>query len=111
MSDPEIIYGRNPVEEAKRGRRKVLRVWEAPETPETRLVELCGSTDHQGIVAEVEPFPYLSGSDLLAGELDIHEDDHGHQASTAWSTRSIASAAGLGAGAIALLAVAGWAGR
>ena len=68
MSDPEIIYGRNPVEEAKRGRRKVLRVWEAPETPETRLVELCGSTDHQGIVAEVEPFPYLSGSDLLAGE-------------------------------------------
>jgi hypothetical protein len=50
-------------------------------------------------------------SDLLAGELDIHEDDHGHQASTAWSTRSIASAAGLGAGAIALLAVAGWAAR
>ncbi len=50
-------------------------------------------------------------SDLLAGELDIHEDDHGHEASTAWSTRSIVSAAGLGVGAVALLAVMGWGAR
>lgn len=64
----EIIYGRNPVDEARHGRRRVLRIWEAPETPETRLVELCGSEDHQGIVAEVEPFPYVDGSELLAGE-------------------------------------------
>ncbi|MBN8867977.1 MAG: 23S rRNA (guanosine(2251)-2'-O)-methyltransferase RlmB [Solirubrobacterales bacterium] len=61
----EIIYGRRPVEEAERGRRRVLRVWKAPETPETKLVELCGSSDHQGIVAEVEPYPYVSGDDLL----------------------------------------------
>lgn len=66
MSSGEFIYGRNPVEEARRGRRRVLRVWEAPETPETKLVELCGSEDHQGIVAEVEPFPYVNGSELLA---------------------------------------------
>lgn len=46
----------------------MLRVWKAPETPEARLVELCGSTDHQGIVAEVEAFPYVSGSELLAVE-------------------------------------------
>jgi len=68
MPDGEIIYGRNPVEEAERGRRRVLRVWRAPETPETKLVELCGSTDHQGIVAEVEPFPYSRGEDLLDDE-------------------------------------------
>ena len=53
MADSEIIYGRNPVEEARKGRRRVLRVWEVPETTETKLVDLCGSTDHQGIVAEV----------------------------------------------------------
>jgi 23S rRNA (guanosine2251-2'-O)-methyltransferase len=64
----EIIYGRNPVEEAERGRRKVLRVWKAPETPETKLVELCGSSDHQGIVAEVEPYPYVAGEELLEDE-------------------------------------------
>lgn len=52
-----------------------------------------------------------SESDLLAGELDIHEDEHGHEASAVWSTRSIVSAAGLGAGAVALLAAMGWAAR
>lgn len=68
MAPNEIIYGRNPVQEAETGRRRVLRVWKAPETPEAKLVELCGSTDHQGIVAEVEPFPYVDGSDLLGAE-------------------------------------------
>lgn len=68
MASNEIIYGRNPVEEAERGRRRVIRTWRAPETPETKLVELCGSDDHQGIVAEVEPFPYVEGADLLGGE-------------------------------------------
>jgi len=65
MTGGEFIYGRNPVLEAERGHRKVLRIWKAPETPETKLVELCGSTDHQGVVAEVEPFPYVSGEELL----------------------------------------------
>lgn len=49
--------------------------------------------------------------DLLAGELDIHEDESGHEASSFWSIRSIVSAAGLGAGAVALLAALGWAAR
>lgn len=68
MADNEIIYGRRPVEEAERGQRRVIRVWKAPETPEVKLVELCGSPDHQGVVAEVEPFPYVSGEDVLAIE-------------------------------------------
>ena len=62
----DIIYGRNPVEEAQSGRRQVLRIWKSPETPEEKLIELCGSPDHQGIVAEVESFPYVGGSELLA---------------------------------------------
>ena len=49
--------------------------------------------------------------DLLAGELDIHEDESGHEASSFWSIRSFVSAAGLGAGAVALLAALGWAAR
>lgn len=63
----EVIYGRRPVEEARRGRRRVLRVWEAPDTPGEELERLAGSPDHQGIVAEVEPYPYLDGEELLAG--------------------------------------------
>ena len=33
MPDRERIYGRRPVAEAERGRRRVHRVWRAPETP------------------------------------------------------------------------------
>jgi len=54
----QIIYGRNPVAEAERGRRRVHRVWRAPETSSEELERLCGSPDHQGVVAEVDPYPY-----------------------------------------------------
>ena len=60
------LYGRNPVAEAQRGRRKVHRVWEAPETATEELTELAGSPDHQGIVAEVDPYPYVAAEQLLA---------------------------------------------
>ncbi|HST69859.1 MAG TPA: 23S rRNA (guanosine(2251)-2'-O)-methyltransferase RlmB [Solirubrobacterales bacterium] len=54
----QFIYGRNPVAEAERGRRRVHRVWRAPETSGEELERLCGSPDHQGVVAEVDPYPY-----------------------------------------------------
>ena len=54
----QFIYGRNPVVEAERGRRRVHRVWRAPETSAEELERLCGSPDHQGVVAEVDPYPY-----------------------------------------------------
>jgi 23S rRNA (guanosine2251-2'-O)-methyltransferase len=54
----QFIYGRNPVAEAERGRRRVYRVWRAPETSGAELERLCGSPDHQGVVAEVDPYPY-----------------------------------------------------
>ena len=64
MSD--IIYGKRPVEEAERGRRRaVRRVWRAPETSPEELERLCGSPDHQGVVAEVDPYPYADPSALL----------------------------------------------
>jgi 23S rRNA (guanosine2251-2'-O)-methyltransferase len=64
----QIIYGRRPVEEAERGRRKVRRVWRAPETEPETLEQLCGSPDHQGVVAEADPYPYADPEALLGRE-------------------------------------------
>src|SRR3712207_1775869 len=61
----EIVYGRNPVREAERGRRRVRRVWKAPEVDAAELTKLAGSPDHQGIVAEVDPYPYADPASLL----------------------------------------------
>jgi 23S rRNA (guanosine2251-2'-O)-methyltransferase len=61
----QIIYGRNPVAEAERGRRRVHRVWRAPETSAEELERLCGSPDHQGVVAEVDPYPYGDPTGML----------------------------------------------
>jgi 23S rRNA (guanosine2251-2'-O)-methyltransferase len=76
-----IVYGRNPVREALRGPRAVIRVWTstAARLPwlEQAGVELCpadaaeierrcGSPAHQGLCAEVEPFRYADPQELLA---------------------------------------------
>ena len=61
----QVIYGRQPVAEAERGRRGVHRVWRAPETPAEELERLCGSPDHQGVVAEVDAYPYADPTQLL----------------------------------------------
>jgi len=78
----QVIYGRRPVAEAKGGRRQVHRVWQAPETNEYELERLCGSPDHQGIVAEVDSYPYgdpvglLRREDALLVALDQVQDPH-----------------------------------
>jgi 23S rRNA (guanosine2251-2'-O)-methyltransferase len=81
------VYGRHPVREASRGRRRVLTLHVTPaaledladivpalrrdgceivETPDqARLRALAGTGDHQGAVAEVTPFPYVTLDDLL----------------------------------------------
>ncbi|HEY7267466.1 MAG TPA: 23S rRNA (guanosine(2251)-2'-O)-methyltransferase RlmB [Solirubrobacterales bacterium] len=82
MADPERIYGRRPVAEAERGRRRVHRIWRAPETLPEELERLCGSPDHQGVVAEVDPYPYadpasvLEPDDALVVALDQVQDPH-----------------------------------
>jgi 23S rRNA (guanosine2251-2'-O)-methyltransferase len=65
-----IIYGRNPVREALRGRRQVRRVWEAGVdgvSPE-EIASICGSDDHQGVCAEVDPYPYADADSLLSAD-------------------------------------------
>ena len=68
MAANQTIYGKRPVEEAERGRRRVHRVWKAPETSAEELERLCGSPDHQGVVAEVDPYPYADRNALLRRE-------------------------------------------
>jgi 23S rRNA (guanosine2251-2'-O)-methyltransferase len=74
-----ILYGRNPVREALRGRRTVKQVWatrnagreewlagvDVRETPEEELERICGSPDHQGICAETGPYDYADDGALL----------------------------------------------
>jgi 23S rRNA (guanosine2251-2'-O)-methyltransferase len=78
----EVVYGKRAVAEAKRGRRKVQNVWEAPATPAAELERRAGSPDHQGIVAEVDPYPYADPGSLLAADdalvvvLDQVQDPH-----------------------------------
>jgi 23S rRNA (guanosine2251-2'-O)-methyltransferase len=75
-----IVYGRNPVREAERGPRRVLRKWE--DLPDDELERICGSPDHQGICAEVEPYRYadqdsvLQDEDALVIALDEVQDPH-----------------------------------
>lgn len=77
-----IVYGRNPVREALRGPRTVMRVWASknalrepwlsgvPSTETATAEELeriCGSSDHQGVCAEVSRFQYAEAEALLEG--------------------------------------------
>lgn len=58
------------------------RVWRAPETPPDELERLSGSREHQGVVAEVDPYPYADPGSLLSREdaivvaLDQVQDPH-----------------------------------
>jgi len=77
---PPVLYGRNAVHEALRGPRAVRQVWateRAAREPwlsaakvrpaEAEEIERrCGSTDHQGICAEVAEYGYADADTLLA---------------------------------------------
>jgi 23S rRNA (guanosine2251-2'-O)-methyltransferase len=75
-----VIYGRRPVAEARRGRRRVHRVWTSDDVPSAELTRLAGSPDHQGVVAEVDPYRYgdpaalLERPDALVVALDQIQD-------------------------------------
>ena len=60
------------------------RIWRAPETPPEELERLCGSPEHQGVVAEVDPYPYADADALFESDdgqglvvaLDQIQDPH-----------------------------------
>jgi tRNA G18 (ribose-2'-O)-methylase SpoU len=91
-----IVYGRNPVREALRGRRRVQRVFASERAAEEvwlggietvieepwQLEERCGSPDHQGVCAEAGPYQYVDADSLLEPDdalvlaLDEVQDPH-----------------------------------
>lgn len=76
-----VIYGRNAVREALRGRRTVSRIWagknaarepwlqnlsiDVAVTTAEEIEQLCGSPEHQGICAKVSPFLYTDPATLI----------------------------------------------
>jgi 23S rRNA (guanosine2251-2'-O)-methyltransferase len=76
-----VVYGRNPVREAIRGPRTVHAIWTtsaAHDEPWLRdagapveavsaeeVERRCGSTDHQGVCAEVSAFAYADAHELF----------------------------------------------
>jgi 23S rRNA (guanosine2251-2'-O)-methyltransferase len=91
-----IVYGRNPVHEALRGKRSVSRVWATDPAAredwlaatgpkivrDADLEALCGSPDHQGVCAEASEYPYADPIELLGPDdalvvcLDQVQDPH-----------------------------------
>ncbi len=77
-----IVYGRNPVREALRGRRarSVAQVWATANVAHEpwltdvktkvcaadELERVCGSSAHQGVCAEMGGYPYVGARELLA---------------------------------------------
>ena len=80
----DLVYGRNAVREALRGRRAVLELWVTERAAaaldwledgprprvkrERELTEAVGTPDHQGVVAWCEPYPYADAWELAAVE-------------------------------------------
>jgi len=92
-----IVYGRNPVREAERGPRRVLRKWEG--LPAEELERVCGSPDHQGVCAEVEPYAYADPEGLLAADdalvIALDEVQDPHNLGAVCRVAEVAGAAGL----------------
>jgi 23S rRNA (guanosine2251-2'-O)-methyltransferase len=73
-----VVYGRNAVREALRGRRRVHRVWatqaaaaegwdaKVSVVSAEEIEERAGSEAHQGVEALVDPYPYADAAELLA---------------------------------------------
>ena len=74
-----IVYGRNPVREALRGRREVHQVWATPRAAtlewlhgvdvervdDEALTARAATSEHQGVVARTDPYPYADAAALL----------------------------------------------
>ena len=84
----ELVYGRRPVREAIRGPREVRELWATERAlraepwlrdagvrvqrkPERDLNAEAGTTDHQGVLARVEPFRYADAHELAAGDTPL----------------------------------------
>jgi 23S rRNA (guanosine2251-2'-O)-methyltransferase len=108
-----IVYGRNPVREALRGRRAVHEVWAT--APASRLTWLAGvdvtvvdeaalgvrtgSPQHQGVAARADPYPYADPATLLGAPapllVALDQVTDPHNLGAVCRTAEVAGAAGL----------------
>jgi 23S rRNA (guanosine2251-2'-O)-methyltransferase len=80
----ELVYGRRPVRETLRGPREVLELWATERAlqalpwlresgvrvqrkPERELNAELGTSDHQGVLARVEPYRYADAYEIASG--------------------------------------------
>jgi 23S rRNA (guanosine2251-2'-O)-methyltransferase len=95
----EFIYGRRAVAEAERGKRRVHRVVTSDDASDADLERMCGSAEHQGIVAEVDAFGYADPSQLLRHEnalvLALDEIQDPHNLGAACRVAEVAGASGV----------------
>jgi len=95
----EFIYGRRAVAEAERGKRKVHRVFTSDDASDAELERMCGSAEHQGVVAEVDAFGYADASQLLRHEnalvLALDEIQDPHNLGAACRVAEVAGASGV----------------
>ena len=76
-----ILYGRNAVREALRGRRRVHTIWATERAAQDvapgravrsaspgEIESRCGSDGHQGVCAEVDPYSYADPDALLSAD-------------------------------------------
>ena len=108
-----IVYGRNPVREALRGRRGVHEVWATAPTArlpwlagvdvtvveEDALSQRAGSPEHQGVAARADPYPYAEPATLLGAStpllVALDQVTDPHNLGAVCRTAEVAGATGL----------------
>ena len=89
MSTTELVYGRRPVHELIRGPREVVELWASERAlkaepwlrnesglrvqvkPERALTAAAGTQDHQGVLAQCEPYRYADAYELASGDTPL----------------------------------------
>jgi 23S rRNA (guanosine2251-2'-O)-methyltransferase len=113
---PEVVYGRNPVRELLRaGRRGTVGIFALPqvagepwladagveERSRAELGRMAGTSDHQGVVALAEPYPYAAAAELLEAPGPLVALDGAQDPRNLGAIARVAEAAGAGGMAIA----------
>jgi 23S rRNA (guanosine2251-2'-O)-methyltransferase len=108
-----IVYGRNAVREALRGRRGVHEVWatapaarlpwlagvDVTVVEEDALSQRAGSPEHQGVAARADPYPYADPATLLGAStpllVALDQVTDPHNLGAVCRTAEVAGATGL----------------
>ncbi|HMM48192.1 MAG TPA: RNA methyltransferase substrate-binding domain-containing protein, partial [Miltoncostaeaceae bacterium] len=110
VNDDEFVYGRNPVRElVLAGRREASELFATEQAlagadwlsarrvivrTRDQLARLVGTGDHQGVVARVEPYPYVDLRELLGADGPLICLDGAHDPRNLGAIARVAEGAG-----------------